>query len=207
MKTRDVLLGAAITMVIPTLTATMQLPAAVGEIDDPDAYAVYASVLPVAFDSGDTNRTRAAIRETTQAHMYCLTDGRKIPAGWAEVVENFKKENASSKRLRSDFTLGVSYTLVSDAEITAAVTSDREQFAKANPGREFYEQQTYRRFPNQKLYSLSAVGFNAAKTRAFVSVQYSCGFDCAGGHYFWREKVNGSWVQPKDIGVFCSWVA
>ena len=42
---------------------------------------------------------------------------------------------------------------------------------------------------------VSAVGFDAAKTRAMVFIAYECGGLCGGGNLYLLEKVSGSWRE------------
>ena len=66
---------------------------------------------------------------------------------------------------------------------------------------------TFAQFPNGKILSLSAVGFNEDKTRALVTVQYDCGVKCGGGSHLLREKDARRWVQPKANAPTCSWIS
>jgi hypothetical protein len=65
-----------------------------------------------------------------------------------------------------------------------------------------------------RLVALSAVGFDAAKTRAMVTVQYNCfpsmepGVNnqlCHQGSQVMLEKQAGGWVPSKVGG--CGWIA
>ena len=46
---------------------------------------------------------------------------------------------------------------------------------------------------------LSAVGFDAAGTRAMVYVAYQCGGLCGGGTLYLPEKVNGGWREAAKL--------
>jgi hypothetical protein len=161
-------------------------------IDDLETYAVYASVLPARFSSGDTDLTRVALLSETRAHMDCLP---RVEPAWTSVIDNYKTANARVRQLRQGFDLGVPYTLVTPdprMKYTPESTDDLRAF--------------YAQFPNGKLLSVSAVGFDETRTRALVTVQYDCGFDCAGCWHALREKIDGRWRQPQgNIGT-CTWI-
>jgi hypothetical protein len=72
----------------------------------------------------------------------------------------------------------------------------------------------YRSFPNRKLLTVSAVGFDATKTLALVTVQYNCGLsgdarsrrgDCHGGRHMFPKKEAGGWIRERDLG--CTWIS
>ena len=154
-------------------------------IDDREAYAVYASILPARFTSGDTNLTAVALSQQTRAEAQCLPKAEE----WRVVVESYQRENARPRLLLPGFDLGVAYTLVSAAE-------------RPVPSRDYYAQ-----FPNGKLLSFSAVGFDQTRTRALVTVQYGCGFNCAGGWTVLREKNGDRWTEPNGNVETCTWIA
>jgi hypothetical protein len=160
-------------------------------IDDLETYAVYASVLPARFSSADTDVARVALLSETRAHTACFP---RVEPAWTSVIENYKTANARVRRLLPGFDLGLPYTLVQPdprMESSPKSTDDLRAF--------------YAHFPNRQLLSLSAVGFDETRTRALVTVQYRCGFDCAGGYQVLREKIDGRWSQPKGNTETCSW--
>jgi hypothetical protein len=91
-------------------------------ITDPDAYAVYASTLAGSSFISDNNRTpltRIAILEETRTFTQCLS---RVSSDWAEVVEQFKIENARVRKLLPGFGLGLPYHLIRRLSETASGT-------------------------------------------------------------------------------------
>ena len=52
---------------------------------------------------------------------------------------------------------------------------------------------------------LSAVGFNADKTVAVVSIGHWCGGLCGEGQYHVLQKKDGRWIPLEWKGDRCSW--
>ena len=191
MRTTDYMLAylAALVVLLPTLPPRV-LAQTGTVIDDPEAYAVYASVLPARFDSADNDLTRIVLFQETHAMTQCLPEAG---AEWNAVVESYKRENARTRTLQPGFDLGLPYTLLSGAALNTLMAKSTAK--------------TFAQFPNGKILSLSTVGFNEGKTRALVTVQYDCGVKCGGGSHILREKDGGRWVQPKENIPSCSWVS
>ena len=61
-----------------------------------------------------------------------------------------------------------------------------------------------KRFPAGRLVTVSAVGFDVAKTRAALMMGYVCGYDCAGGKSVLMVNEGGEWVRSKSASV-CEW--
>ncbi len=56
-----------------------------------------------------------------------------------------------------------------------------------------------RRYPGAGGFiQLSAVGFNASKTKAIVQMTWICGWACGGGDTFVLDKENGRWGSPRS---------
>jgi hypothetical protein len=70
----------------------------------------------------------------------------------------------------------------------------------------------FARFPNRKLWALSAVGFDTTKSRAVVSLQFNCGRsldplvrdDCEGGTLVAVVKDGRAWSLARGADA-CSW--
>lgn len=170
-------------------------------IEDPDAYAVYASVL----SEPSLRRTDAAgfmLFEETKPHMDCLprVAEREVGPEWAPVVANYREENARPRRLLPGFDVGVMYRLISRSELDQRL-AEHPGVGRSNDGL------VYAQFPGGKLLFLSAVGFDKTKTRALVTVQYTCGFDCSGGSHLLRVKEGPRWVQPAGDVPTCTWIS
>ena len=61
-------------------------------VSEPEAYAVYRTLVPITFSSGDTNRTRIALLAETRSYGGCPF---KVDSSWQRAWENYKVENAS----------------------------------------------------------------------------------------------------------------
>ena len=174
-------------------------------IDDPEVYAIYASVLPARFSSGDMDLTRIALLDETRAKMECLPE---LGPDWEIVLENYKKENARGRRFVPGFDVGLPYTLVSSTEVDSLIAESLDKIRRRMKEPDGpLASRPFDRFPNGKVLSFSAVGFDAAKTRAVVTVQYRCGFDCSGGWHVLREKNGGRWGPPAGNAPTCTWIS
>jgi hypothetical protein len=133
-------------------------------ITDPDAYAVYASTLAGSSFISDNNRTpltRIAILEETRTFTQCLS---RVSSDWAEVVEQFKIENARVRKLLPGFGLGLPYHLISAAYLKQLQAQSYRYVERETAGRRPNYPRPFARFPGGKLLLLSAVGFNMDKT-------------------------------------------
>src|SRR6266446_5129567 len=80
----------------PLLAQASNVPQPGIVIDDPEAYAVYASVLPTRFSSDDNDLTHVALLQETRAHMDCLPE---FGPEWNPVLESYKIENSRVRTL------------------------------------------------------------------------------------------------------------
>jgi hypothetical protein len=180
-------------------------------VDDSDAYAVYASILPIGFSSGHKGVSRVALLQETRPKFTCPRE-ETIGPEWREAWQNYKKENASVRTLLPTFDLGVPYSLVSLAEVKSLLRQAGHDGKEIRGG----WSEAYAGFPNGKLLTVSAVGFDTLKTRAIVTLQYNCGlsidprsieYDCHGGWQIALLRVNGRWVLPDGNVPGCVWIA
>ena len=186
-------------------------------ITDADSYAVYAAVIPEKFSTGDKPLSELPLLQETRAGSDCLDrdKGRKFPPEWRPVVESFRKKNARAQIIQSGFNLGLPYTIVTVEQLRKLMRDagySPQSGASNHPGAEVFA-----RFPGGRLIALSAVGFNADKTRALVAMQYDCfpSWDartessrvCQVGQHFTLEKKGGGWNIVRDVAVGCHWIA
>jgi hypothetical protein len=183
---------AAPLLILATLEAQTPTPQPV-PIEDPDAYAVFAAVLP-------KERVKALmVSALTDMMRPCVTSGTEYEE-WKPVVESYLRENAVRRVVLSRPPLVAPYIVAPMFEIEASfreIEGDR-----LGPWAGFYQ-----RFPGSNGYAeLSAVGFDAAKQRAMVYVAHHCGMLCGGGRNHLLEKVDGEWreVVSADIAG-CQW--
>ena len=170
-------------------------------VDDPEAYAVYASLLPHEWSVQVAHAKTLVFQEETGTNWDCMLTGKPLDKDWRPVVDSLRSENAKSRRIRAGFPLGMPYVVVPTADITASFRS-----LPNDPN--FGWGGFYNRYPNSGGFMIvSAVGFDASKKRAMVYMAHSCGSLCAGGSHHLLEKVNGAWREAKVPGVFSRWWA
>jgi hypothetical protein len=170
---------------------------------------------PIKFSSGEKDRTHITLLQETRAGRKDCPPEETIPAEWRPVVETYRKKNARVQSIQGGRDLGVPYSLVTWAELVRLMQKagyDLTKFSgRQSPGTEVFSQ-----FRGGRLVALSAVGFNSAKNRAMVTVQYNCfpsmepGVNvntamCHQGNQVMMEKQADLWV-PSNVGG-CSWIA
>ena len=179
-------------------TAAGQIPSSATAIEDPEAYAVYASLLGAEVaDTGQEVR-RVVIQRETVTNTECTISGGALETDWKPVVDDFRIQNAGIRFVLPDRDLRLPYLVVTRKEI-------RSSFVKGPAGWPDF----YKRYPGSAGYvEVSAVGFNRPRTRAMVYMAHHCGGLCGGGSYHLLEKVNGAWREAKVPGVSsCEWVS
>jgi hypothetical protein len=179
-------------VIVAALAAQTPTPQPV-PIEDPDAYAVFAAVLP-------KERVKAlVVRAETGKMLPCVTSGAEYEQ-WKPVVESYLRENAARRVVSSRPPLVAPYIVVPVSEIEASFRTIEGDPLGRWAG--FYE-----RFPSSNGYTeLSAVGFDAAKQRAMVYVGHHCGMLCGGGRNHLLEKVDGEWREVASSQIaLCQW--
>jgi hypothetical protein len=168
-------------------------------VDDPEAYTVYASLLPNEWPVRIANAKTLVFQQETGTSRDCMPSGKPLEAEWHPVVDNFRAENASVRIVRPGFPLGRSYIVVPKADIEA-----RLRESPKDPWSVFYM-----RYPDSGGFMVvSAVGFNASKDRAMVYMSHSCNLLCGGGKYHLLENVDGAWHAANLPTVWnCAWVS
>jgi len=171
-------------------------------IDDLEAYVVYASLLPKEWTSRVAHAKRFVLQKETVTYSRCMPSGKPLETDWRPVVDSYKAENADVRILLPRQRLQVEYVVVPAAEIQAS-------FRDVPNDPMFGWTGFYRRYPDSGGYmQLSAVGFDASKTRAMVYVAHRCGSLCGGGMYHLLEKVDGAWREARIPGVTqCMWAS
>jgi hypothetical protein len=170
-------------------------------VDDPEAYAVYASLLPSEWTVRVGHATTIVFQKETGTNWSCMPAGKPLETDWKPVIENFRAENASVRLLRAGFPLGIPYLVVSATDIKASF-SDVPNDMSGWTG-------FYKRYPDSGgIMVVSAVGFDSAKGRAMVYIAHSCGSLCGGGTHHLLDKVDGTWREAKISGVSnCAWAS
>jgi hypothetical protein len=167
------------------LQASTTGPQTLDPTTDRDTYAVYATLLPPP--SRDSQATPPIVlqRETERPRTSssCTAFLAAMTGEWAEVAASFHREN-SRVRLLQPGALG-EYKFVSRAEILA----DDARLAAEQPG----HSNSLR--PGAIEYvAFSAVGFNAAKTKAVVYKRNRTARGLFDGMGMWELK-EGHWIS------------
>ena len=206
-KATSVPLILAAVLIALRLAASQVDAQAADVIADPEAYVVYASILPTTFSSGDRDLSRIALLQETRGHLTCPRG--TIEPEWRSAWASYKRENARVRTFLPKFDLGLPYVLVTLADVKALLVRAGNDGKRVRGG----WSEAYTRFPNGKLLAFSAVGFNESKNRAVVTVQYNCGlsrvplaleYDCDGGQHIPLAKQAGRWVRAKIAA--CHWM-
>lgn len=171
-------------------------------IQDPEAYAVYASLIPQEWTVTAAHATRLVVQRETATYNRCLPSGGPLETDWRPVMQSFKDENARDRVVLPDRDLQYPYLVVPRSEILALFKA-----AATDPA--FGWRAFYRRYPDSGGYSqLSAVGFDAAKTRALVYISHHCGSLCGGGMHHFLQKTDGVWRPVQLPGITqCIWAS
>jgi hypothetical protein len=132
------------------------------------------------------------LQRETETVVRCRNSGQISDPEWLVVENNFRQENSRPKLLQPILQFPGSYRLIPKAEIEA----DDARLALKYPGR-------YQRRPESMEYAaVSAVGFNADKTKAMVSVRLRGRGDLRA-----LERRENGWVSAYVTGVGCNWIA
>ena len=167
-------------------------------IADPEAYAVYASLLPQEWLVRYARAKTLVVQKETVAHYYCQPEGGELDTDWRPVVDAFRAANARPQAIRAGESLGFPYIVVPAAEIDAIFDYSPSAWAWVDFNV---------RFPDSKGFiRVSAVGFDEDKKRAMVYMGHHCGGLCGGGVHHLLEKVDGQWRKAHLSGVTqCYW--
>ena len=175
-------------LVIETITLALLQPTSappLKPITDPDAYAIYATLLPSVWKRSGSAAQILLVQETTTESCRVA-----LPEGWDGVQKDFDRQNTNVWTLRAILPLG-DYRLIPRAEIQA----DDARLEQEYPG-------IWQRRPGSlEFAAVSAVGFNAAKTKALVYIRLR-----SSGQIYLIERRDGQWVASME-GLRCGWGA
>jgi hypothetical protein len=158
-----------------------QLPRSLPEAEAQETYAAYSALITKKLGTGDT--ARVLIRATTRGgrdDASCLRSPTKEhETEYNEQIQNYLERNRASYQLLAKFDIGRPYELVNKPQ------------AETETG------------PRPIYISLSAVGFNAARDRAVIYIEYGI----MGGVEF-LTKIKGRWtVDFQPMPGTCAWIA
>jgi hypothetical protein len=180
---------------VPIALALIQAAASADLLIDPDAYAVYSIHLSGARPERRVVPAPLIIQATTESWDPPNCFPEPLKPEWEEVLAAYRRQNAKSWTVQRRLQLDAPYELVSKEAIRASFGPDAnwEAFDRAHPGSGGY-------------IMLSAVGFNAAKTRAMFYAGYSCGNLCGAGTVHFFEKADGTWKRVTPMST-CAYVS
>jgi hypothetical protein len=154
-------------------------------VTDPEAYAVYETLTfgkePVVLLSQQTMLEHCSLREIA-------------PPEWRSTVESFERENSRPRSLDSTLFKDQRFKVLTTGELTGPLGHlphfhwEWEVFTA-----EFQNKDGY--------FSLSAVGFDESRTKAYVSVTNHRN---SSGSVVPLEKVDGRWVPARGKAVTCT---
>jgi len=175
-----------------------QISASQTVIEDPEAYAVYASLVASGVPVTSGKVKQLAIQRETVTNNECTLSGAALETDWKPVVDDFKRQNAHVRFVMPDRDLRVPYVVVPRKDIMAFFTKGGGNWP------EFH-----RRYPDSGGYiEVSAVGFDPSKTRAMVYVAHHCGGLCGGGSHHLMERIDGGWRDANVPGISaCMWIS
>jgi hypothetical protein len=169
--------------------ALLQGPQVLDPKAEGDAYSVYATLFQPTILQPDRLKYEGltepiALQAETEVPTTCAGFLAGMSGEWAEVASDFRRENTRARLLRTGFPLGVKYRLVS----RKAILADDARLAAKDPDR-----RNAPRPGSIRYIALSAVGFNAARTKALVyarfrTLHYSDEFRM-------KELKEGKWVD------------
>ena len=163
----------------------------------PEAYEIYAALLPEQWSVTDAHTNKMIIRAETASYEMCLKPEGESVAIVGPAIANFQEVNKKTWLLAKTIPMDLPYEFIFEKDLKAI-------FKEGVSGwKEFYE-----KYPNSGgVNEVSAVGFNADKTVAVVYVAHSCGGLCGGGGFEVLEKKAGKWQPLKWKASFCTWVS
>ena len=158
-------------------------------IVDSEAYRILSDLIPRAWAWGTTSGELVLQRETTM-ELKCTAGVLPEDPDWGTAVRDFREQNARTRLLLEPMlSIRVPHRLISRSEIEA----DDARLALKRPGSSNW------RPGSMAFVAVSAVGFDAAKTRAIVYVR---GRDS--GAMKFLERHEGKWVRSSRG---CGWAA
>src|SRR5689334_12733422 len=131
-------------------------------ITDDESYAVYAAALPHASDANDPRQATITIQLETAMSEMCPMN-RPVSQEWRDVIAAYRRENNQTKFLRPGFPLGRTYSLIPAAEVRKLL-ADAGYLSPDAPITNAPGARVFSKFPGERLFVFSAIGFNAEKT-------------------------------------------
>jgi hypothetical protein len=169
-------------------------------ITDPEVYAVYRAAFALPGFANFRNSTEGvAVLDETRFDECAIN--AETPVEWIQLARDFRGQNATTRTyVPTMLDLGVPVQLVSLATVTALLKS--VGFGAPGVIRGGWGE-AYEGFPQRTLLTFSAVGFNADKSAAMITVSRDCGLsgegrriasgDCDRVNTFVMQRDQGRW--------------
>ncbi len=206
---RTLVIPAVFAVIASTHMSAQGVPEPSPVITDDESYAVYAAALPHASDANDPRQATITIQLETAMSEVCPMN-RPVSQEWRAVIAAYRRENNHTKFLRPGFPLGRTYSLIPAAEVRKLL-ADAGYLSPDAPITNAPGARVFSKFPGERLFVFSAIGFNAEKTRAIVTVQRNCmppvdgRTFCEAGDTMPLEKKDGQW-HPAQVAYGCTWI-
>ena len=172
-------------------------------LDDPETYAVYASLLTEKWLEGSLSGKTLIIQRETAPYYHCLPEVSSLQGDWVQVLSNYLATNAIPRAILPGRNLPRPYTVLSQGDIMRGF--DHPYGSPQGDGWAVLRE----RYPDSRgIIGFSAVGFNPSRTRALVYSFHQCGGLCGAGGHQLLEKVDGRWQPAMLPKVFmCNWIS
>jgi hypothetical protein len=165
------------------------VPQSLESVTDPDAYAIYAMLVPELWAT--RSKDPVLLQRETQTVARCRNSGQTSDPEWLAVEKSYRQENSRPKLLQPILPIPGPYRLIPKSEIEA----DDARLRLKYPG-------PRNRLPeSMEFAAVSAVGFNADKTKAIVLVQVR-----DQGAVRALERRDNGWVPAYVTGIGCGWI-
>jgi hypothetical protein len=161
------------------------------DVTDPEALRIYAALIPAVW-AGRSKDVIVVQRETDDIRQLNRCDTRFVPSPdpeWAEIRKAYSQENAQRKVLPLALPLRQPYLVMTMAQLERM----NAPIILAHP-------ENYNEWLPPYIV-VSAIGFNAAKTKALVSVRLP-----DQGREQGMELRNGQWETASNSSI-CTWIA
>jgi len=158
-------------------------------VSEPEAMQIYATFV-ASFWSGQPENPILLQQETDNTHVNACGDSFVPSPGpeWVEVRKSFVQQNAARKLLPLSLPIAQPYRLLTPAEFELFIAPQKVKYP------ENYNEHS------PPYIRLSAVGFNASKIKAMVSIALP-----DRGQVMGVERRDGKWITAANSSI-CTWI-
>jgi hypothetical protein len=161
--------------------------------ETPEAYEVYAAILPSEWSWKDAKAKRLVIRASTIHYNMCLEPDADSAKLIGSAITDYIQQNQHPWLLQPRLTIEKPYVLLSPEQIEST-------FRRSPEGWEAFTQM----YPDSGgIIEFSAVGFNSNKTVAVVYSGHSCGASAVeeDSRFFKVRTGNGSHSRGREVNA------